>query len=404
MTKTKILLILLYVGLYPVISYSQGPTTNRFTNVDSYFNGLVGSKQLAGAVTLISIDHKTEHLKSYGLLDIENAIPMKDDALIPIASMTKIVTSIAVLKLVEEEKLQLDDPVEKYIPEFQNIKVLVNPESTETEDLKLKPTIRDLLRHTSGMVYTSGKTVTDSLYLEAGFREWNGSLRDFVVKVTEIPLAFQPNENWVYSYSHDILGYLVEVVGKMPLNEYCSKFIFKPLGLANTDFYVPKEKAAQLSNLYIFENGVLKIDDSRDNSIYHKFPHALSGGGGWWSSYCGIVTTINEFYILSELLLNYGQYNDVRILNKQTVEMMISNQIGDLNAYGNKYGLGVGVKKTDAPEKKVIFWAGAPYNTYFWIDYKMKLVAILFTNTAPFGHLGMMDKFNKLTNQALGEN
>lgn len=404
MTKTRILLILLFVVSYSAKCISQEKAANRFVSVDSYFNELISKKQLAGAVTLISIDHKIDHLKSYGMLDIENAIPMKDDVLIPIASMTKIITSVAVLKLYEDGKLDMDDPVEKYIPEFQNIKVLVNPKATQTEDLKSKPTVRDLLRHTSGMVYTSGKTVTDSLYLAAGFREWNASLYDFVKKTTEIPLAFQPNTNWVYSYSHDILGYLIEVVSQMPLNEYCSKYIFKPLGLVNTDFYVPKEKADQMSNLYIYGNGELKITDQRDNSIYNTFPHALSGGGGWWDSYCGIVTTVSEFYILSEMLLNYGQYNDIRILKKQTVEMMISNQIGDLNAFGNKYGLGVGVKKTEDSEKKVIFWAGAPYNTYFWIDYKLKLVAILFTNTAPFGHQGMMDKFNSLTKQALGDN
>lgn len=404
MTKTKILLILSLLSLYSGISFSQDNLTNRFANIDSYFNEQISNKKLAGAITLIAIDHKIEHLKSYGFLDVEKAIPMNNDVIIPIASMTKIITTIAILKLYEDGKLQLDDAVEKFIPEFGEMKVLVNPNSTQTEDIKSKPTIRDLLRHTSGIVYSSGKSVTDSLYFEAGFREWNGSLRDFVLKVTEIPLAFQPSENWIYSYSHDVLGYLVEVVSKMPLNEFFTKYIFQPLGMENTDFYVPIEKANKLSNLYNYDNGVLKIDDSRENSIYHKFPHALSGGGGWWSSYCGIVTTIKEFNILSSLLLNYGQNNNMRILERQTVELMISNQIGDLNAYGNKYGLGVGIKKTSDADEKVIFWAGAPYNTYFWIDYQKKLVGILFTNTAPFGHLGMMDKFDELTNQAIENN
>jgi CubicO group peptidase (beta-lactamase class C family) len=317
--------------------------------------------------------------------------------------MTKVITSIAILQLHEKGDLNIDDPIEKYIPDFKDIKVLEHPDSTAIHDLKTKLTIRDFLRHTSGMVYSGGKSFTDKLYKEAGFREWNDSLALFVKKVTEIPLAFQPNSNWRYSYSHDVLGYLVEIVSGNSLNDYCMNNISQPLGLQNTDFYVPKSKSDKLSDLYEYKDSKLKINDNRDSSKYNSLPNAISGGGGWWSSYGGIVTSIEDFYILSSMLLNYGSYNGTRILKEETVNTMILNQIGSLDAYGNKYGLGVGVitSKEKPNTTEEIFWAGAPYNTYFWIDYNDNVIGILFTNTAPFGHLEMMDKFKELTEKTM---
>lgn len=377
--------------------------TDSLTLIDSYFINNIKEGKLAGAITLIAKDGKIQHLKAYGYKDISDSIAMDKDILIPIASMTKVITSIAVLQLHENGDLNIDDPIEKYISEFKNIKVLKHSDSTTIEDLKTKPTIRDFLRHTSGMVYSGGKSYTDKLYKEAGFREWNDLLSSFTKKVTEIPLAFQPNSNWRYSYSHDILGYLVEIVSGTSLNVYCMKNIFKPLGLQNTDFYVPKYKSDKLSDLYKYKNNRLIIKDNRDSSKYNSLPNAISGGGGWWSSYGGIVTSIKDFYVLSSMLLYYGSYNSARILKKETVNSMISNQIGGLDAYGNKYGLGVGVTLFKAKPNltEEIFWAGAPYNTYFWIDYKDNVIGILFTNTAPFGHLGMMDKFKELTEKVI---
>jgi CubicO group peptidase (beta-lactamase class C family) len=216
-------------------------------------------------------------------------------------------------------------------------------------------------------------------------------------------LAFQPNSNWRYSYSHDVLGYLVEIVSGNSLNDYCMNNISQPLGLQNTDFYVPKSKSDKLSDLYEYKDSKLKINDNRDSSKYNSLPNAISGGGGWWSSYGGIVTSIEDFYILSSMLLNYGSYNGTRILKEETVNTMILNQIGSLDAYGNKYGLGVGVitSKEKPNTTEEIFWAGAPYNTYFWIDYNDNVIGILFTNTSPFGHLEMMDKFKELTEKTM---
>ncbi len=373
--------------------------TDSLIRVDSYFENIINEGKLAGAITLIAENGKIQHLKAYGYRDIIDSVEMDTDVLIPIASMTKVITSIAVLQLHEKGDIDIDDPIDKYIPEFKDFEVLVHPDSSMTEDLKTQPTIRDFLKHTSGMVYSDGRSYTDKLYKKAGFRKWNSSLYSFVKKVSEIPLAFQPNTNWRYSYSHDVLGYLVEIVSENSLNDYCMKNIFQPLGLKNTDFYVPDSNSDELSDLYKYEDNELVIEDNRDSSKYNLLPNAISGGGGWWDSYGGVVTSIEDYYVISSMLLNCGSYNNARILKKETVKLMISNQIGDLDAFGKKYGLGVGVttskEKPDTTEE--IFWAGAPYNTYFWIDYKDNVIGILFTNTAPFGHLGMMDKFKELT-------
>jgi len=411
--RTHVLQIV--ISLIIIVGFVQGQNKisesefcdSRLSKVDSFFCDKIYKKQLAGAITLIAKDNKIQYLKSFGYLDIEKSLSMNNDVIIPIGSMTKIITSIAVLILYEDGKFLLNDPIEKYLPELGNLKVLIDPDSILTENLKSKPTIRDFLRHTSGMVYFGGNTITDKLYRESGFRNWNKSLQEFVKKVSEIPLAYQPGTKWKYSYSYDVLGYLVEVVSGIPLNQFCKERIFDPLGLKNTDFYVPKEKSNRLSNLYLYENGELKIDDSRYNSKYNQLSKAVSGGGGWSDSYGGIVTTISEFYTISNMLLNYGICDGRRILSRKTIELMITNHIGNLRGEGKGYGLGVGVITSiggygEIGSNNDIHWAGGPYNTFFWIDYKERLIGILFSNTAPFGHLDMMSKFKILTLQAIG--
>jgi len=383
-------------------------SAKRLTRIDSFFNKAVADKTLAGAVTLIATDNEIRHFASYGHLDVENTIPMTNDVLVPIASMTKLFTAIAVMMLYEEGRFFLNDPIEKYIPEFSAIRVFTGTDNTTTEPAKTPPTIRDFLRHTSGMVYTIGNTPADKLYLDAGFRTWDKPLNEFVKKVASIPLAFHPGNNWVYSYSYDILGYFVEVISGKPLDVFCSERIFTPLELKNTGFFVPREQTNLLPNFYTYSNGTLAIDDDRNNSIYTKKPTAISGGGGWWSAHGGVVTTVSDFLIAAQVLLNYGQFDGVRLLSRKSVELMITNHVGAMAGAGKGYGLGVGIitypgDHGELSSANQIYWAGAPYNTYFFIDYLEKLIGILFTNTAPFGHLEMMDKFNLLTMQSIDD-
>lgn len=365
----------------------------EFTAIDSFFCEKVEEQQLAGAVTLLAREGKILHFNSYGYMDVERSVPMDKNVIIPIASMTKVMTSIGILILQEEGLLDIEDPVEKYLPQFCHLKVRIKPDSSETEDLIIKPTIKHLLNHTSGFLY-GGQS-----YDEAGFRDWDKSLPEFVDKITAIPLSFQPGTSWQYSYSHDILGYLIEVVSGITLDHFLRERIFLPLGMNDTDFYVPEEKTGRQSDLYRYEDGTLKKIDSRNHSIYNHLSMALSGGGGWYDSYGGVVSTVSDFYLLADWLLNYDKGLHADILHSDNLKSMVSNQICELMASGSyKYGLGVGITTRSEGQTKEIFWSGSPYNTYFWVDYEKKEVAILFTNTAPYGHMNVMNKFKELVN------
>jgi len=366
-----------------------------FSVIDSFFSEKVVIKQLAGAVTFVARENEVLHYRSYGFMDIEQAVPMDKNAIIPIASMTKLMTSISILILQEEGRLNIDEPVEKYLPQFSHLKVYVQPNTSETENITTKPTIRHLLNHTAGFVYGGAS------YVEAGFSNWNRPLPEFIDKITAIPLAFQPGTNYRYSYSHDILGYLIEKISGITLDRFMKERLFVPLGMNDTDFYVPKEKSDRQSDLYRY-NGSLEKIDLLGRSVYNRLPVALSGGGGWSDSYGGVVSTVSDFYLLTNWLLNYNNLEHIDILNSNSLKMLTSNQIGKLfassyNSY--KYGFGVGVMEGSDGETKEIFWAGSPYNTYFWVNYDKKEIGILFTNTAPYRHLDMMNKFKEMVNE-----
>ena len=394
--KKCYLLILLLLLQYPAVS-------QNFSAIESFFFEKVKQKQLGGVVALVAREGKILHFNTYGYMDVERSVPMDKNAIIPIASMTKVITSIGILILQEEGKLNLEDPIEMYLPQFCNLKVCVKPDGTETESVVTKPTIRHLLNHTSGLVYSGGNTLPDKQYVEAGFREWNKPLSEFINGIVVIPFAFHPGTMWKYSYSHDVLGYLIEVVSNSTLDSFLKERLFLPLGMNDTDFYIPEEKSGRQSDLYLYKDDSLNKVDSSSNSIYHHLPVALSGGGGWYDSYGGVVSTVSDFYLLADWLLNYDKPTHTDILNPSSLKMMISNQIGELFAFDNyKYGLGVGITVGSNGLTKEIFWSGSPYNTYFWIDYEKKEIGILFTNTSPYGHLDIMNEFkNKvsLTNE-----
>ncbi len=388
--KKYYLLTFLLLLQYPVAAQD-------FSAFDAHFSDKVEQKQLAGAITLMAREGEILHFRSYGYMNVEQSVPMDKNAIIPIASMTKVMTSIGVLILQEEERLNIDDPVENYLPQFRNLKVYVKPDAPETENLSSKPTIRHLLNHTSGIVYSWGNTLTDKQYTEAGFREWNHPLPEFIDKITSIPLAFQPGTKWQYGYSHDVLGYLIEVVSGQTIDRFLKERLFLPLGMNDTDFYVPKEKTGRQSHLFTHKDSTLQQNDAL---IYHHLPVALSGGGGWWDSYGGAVSTVSDFYILADWLLNYEKNIHPNILHTNSLKMMLSNQIGQVKAFGqSKYGLGIGITEGASGEINEAFWSGSPYNTYFWINYERKEIGILFTNTAPYGHLDVMNKFKNMAEE-----
>jgi CubicO group peptidase (beta-lactamase class C family) len=390
-----------------------GFSSQKLKEMEAVIQDHIDKKELAGVLTLIARRGEIVHFKTYGYQDMENKIEIQKSSIFRLASVTKIVTGVAALICYEEGLFLLDDPVKKYIPEFGNTQVFVSvqkgdqTDSLITEPLKRDITIRDLLRHTGGFAYSFENSPVDSLYKDAGFQTWSGSLSDFVKKIAEIPLAYQPGSKWRYSYSFDIVGYLIELVTKQPLDVFMEERIFKPLKMEDTGFYVPEMKLNRLTNYYEYKNDSLILMESPDNSPFRKLPSALSGGGGWFDGFGGLVTTAPDFSHFLQMVMNNGVLENNRILSPQSVELLITNQVHDIQDksflsgnYG--YGLGVGAsfKENNGPTMG-IDWSGGPYNTRYWIDFENKIYGIFFAQTGPWGHLGIMWKFSGLAYQAL---
>jgi CubicO group peptidase (beta-lactamase class C family) len=363
--------------------------------------------ELAGAVTLFARHGKVVQLKAYGSMDIESHKPMRTDAIFRIASMNKLPTCVAALKLYEEGRFSLDDPIAKFIPEMKNLRVLDSSQLAapggappKTVPLDRQITIRDLFRHTAGFLYAIGDSPVDQLYRDAGFREWKGSLKDFVRKLSDFPLAYQPGSKWAYSYSTDVLGYLIEVISHQPLNEYLKTHVFEPLRMGDTDYVVPDSKVDWLTSFYEYKDRSLHLVESTTESPFRRLPAGFSGGGGWGDGYGGVVSTATDLERFLQMLLNYGELDGVRILRRETVELMIADQIADIRDRSfpvSGYGLGLGVYSDPARPRQTqgIFWSGGPYNTHFIADFDLQMCGVLLTQTAPFGHLGIIGRFSE---------
>ena len=418
----KIVIVALMVNFFVNFSLGQenvktspeelGFSSNKLTQMENVIQDLVNNKKLSGVVTLIAREGKIVNFKTYGYQDVENKIKIKKNSIFRMASIAKIITGVAALICYEDGLFLLDDPVNKYIPEFNNLRVIVpeqsvNPtDSLKTESIKRDITIKDLLTHTAGFLYGDGNSPVDSLYRKAGFETWSGSLHDFVKKITGIPLAYQPGTKWRYSYSMDIVGYLIEVVTNQPLDVFFERRIFKPLKMEDTGFFVPDDKLNRLTNYYEYVNDSLKLIEAAENSPFRKRPAALSGGGGWSDGYGGLVTTALDFSRFLQMILNYGELDNVRILSPQSIELLITNHVHDIqdkaflsNNFGYGIGVGTSYKVNNGPTTSIT-WTGGPYNTRYWIDFENKIYGIFFTQTGPWGHLGIMFKFSDLTYQA----
>ncbi len=387
-----------------------GLSSERLALIDRTFQGLVDEGKIAGVSLLISRKGQVAYRQTLGYMDLEDKKPMTEDAIFRIASMTKAVTCVAVLQFFEQGRFMLDDPASTYIGALGTIRVLdpnqagADPDHLRTVPLERAITIRDLLRHTSG-IYGGQR------YTQAGLREWTGSLEGFVERLASVPLACQPGTQFLYSYSTDVLGYLVEVISGQPLDEYVAQHITGPLGMADTGFVVPREKVSRLTNHYCFADGQLVCKEQAASSPFLKRAAALSGGGGWNYSYPGLVTTAKDWWLFLEMLRGYGQLDGVRVLSRKTVELMCSDHLGDIpgaSEPGIGHGLGVGVV-TDGPRHGqlastgTIFWAGGPHNTYYFVDFQEQMCGILLMQNEPWKHLNLMRRFLVMSHQAIDD-
>lgn len=330
---------------------TAGFSSDRLTRIDTVLQEYADKKWMTGAVALVVRDGKIVYYKSFGVDDIDTKKPMPKDGIFRIASQSKAITSVAVMMLYEEGRLFLDDPISKYIPEFKKQSVIASFNEKDTTyttvPAKREVTIRDLLTHTSGIEYAQiGSRISNAIYFKNGITSGLGIkdhiLADDIKKLGGLPLMHQPGEKWTYGLNTDVLGRLVEVVSGMRLDVFFKNRIFDPLGMKDTYFYLPADKQNRLVNLYLpdslgnlqkfpasyFYNGWMLRDYPKENGTY-------------FSGAAGLSSTIMDYAIFLQMLLNGGEYGGRRILSRNSVRMMTMNQIGDLyNIYDEKFGLG----------------------------------------------------------------
>jgi CubicO group peptidase (beta-lactamase class C family) len=360
-----------------------------------------------GIVALVARRGQVAYLRSFGKLDPLKGTPLPSDAIFRIASQTKAVTTVAVMILLEEGRLLLDDPVSKYIPEFAHTSVAVQAPEKDAKGYTRTPakrpiTIRDLLTHTAGISYGDGPA--ESEYVAVGVRGWFLAdkpipIGEVVKKISTLPFNAQPGEKWVYGYNTDILGYLVERVSGMSLADFFARRITGPLGMTDTHFFLPPGKISRFTPVYgADETGTLKlIEDSADN-FYIKGPRLCYSGGA------GLLSTAGDYARFLMMLEQGGEYAGVRLLSPKTVELLTAEHASSL--YGSEgYGLGFWVTdrlgRNGLPGTVGTFgWGGAYYTTYF-VDPVERLVAVFMTQLLPAGGIDLHAKFRTLVYQSI---
>ena len=372
---------------------SLGLDPTVLENIRKYLNDTyVEDGKYVGTMTLVSRKGEVAYLDSIGFMDRENAKPMQEDSIFRIYSMSKAITSIAIMQLYEKSKFRLDDPVYWYIPSWKNLRVYqsgIYPNFL-TSRPKRHMTIRDLLTHMSGLTYDfMYKSNVDAAYRKTKVQQ-AGSLEEFAEILSTLPLEFSPGDKWNYSVSTDVLGYLVEVMSGMKLEEYFKEYIFEPLEMTDTSFSCPEEKLDRLASLYEhIPNGEPRLLD-----IPFLNTKMASGGGGLFS-------TMSDYHNFCSMLVNQGEFNGTRLIGRKTLELMTVNHLPDNqdltemseSAFsetpyaGVGFGLGFSVMLDPAKSQTIsdigeYGWGGAA-STVFFINPKEDMFVIYLTQLLP---------------------
>ncbi len=386
---------------------SVGLSSERLQGLRTVMQQYVDQGRVAGIVTYVARNGRVAELDAYGKADIEANLPMKKDTIFRVASQSKAFTSVAAMMLVEEGKLGLADPVSRYIPAFKKTTVALPPPAgavpgspVTVVPAKREITIRDMLTHTAGISYGEGPAA--ALWKAAGIQGWyfadrNEPVAAVVERMAALPMDAQPGERYVYGYNTDILGVVVEKASGMTLAEFFQKRITGPLGLTDTQFYLPPAQKDRLAAVYAARDG--KIERATDPKVgqgqYVEGPRVAYSGGA------GLLSTARDYGRFLQMLLNGGEIEGVRLLSPKTVELMTVNHVGSLYSEGN-LGFGLGFDVTEDLGKAgrhgsvgAFGWGGA-YHTTYWVDPKEKLVVALMTQLLPAGDSDLHSRFRAL--------
>jgi len=387
-----------------------GLSSARLQRLSNALEGYVREQQYAGSVTLVLRHGAVAYLEAFGLQDRDSNTAMRVDSIFRIASQTKAIVSTAAMILQEEGRLLITDPVADYIPEFAQTTVAV-PRADGGYDVVRAPrpvTIRDLLTHTSGFDYGTG--VAADRWAEAGIQGYYFSDRgepigETVARMAALPASAPPGEQWIYGYSTDILGAVVEVAAGMPLDQFLQQRIFEPLGMVDTHFYLPRDKRSRLASVYARINGGLERAPETGSAGQGAF---VDGPRRSFSGGAGLLSTATDYGRFLQMILNDGELEGQRILSPKTVELMSANHLGDIEFRpGEGFGLGfsvledVGARGTPGSVGE-LGWGGAYHSTY-WLDPVEELVVVHLTQLIPAGGVDDQRKVRTLVYQAIVE-
>jgi CubicO group peptidase (beta-lactamase class C family) len=379
---------------------SVGLSSARLEVLDEHIaRRYVDSGKLPGTLLLVARRGQLAHVHTAGMRDREQGLPVNADTIFRLHSLSKPLTTVGFMMLVERGLVALDDPVHKFIPQWQGIRALVPGDGTAT---RASPASRpllivDLLRHTSGLTYSfQNRSAVDAAYRELGIdpRVRSGSLTTMIERLATVPLQFAPGSAWNYSVSTDVLGYLIERLAERPFARYLREEVLLPLGMWDTDFQVAPANASRLASCYQLKEGRMQLEDAAATSEYLEPPAFASGGGG-------LLGTAADYLRFCLMLRNGGSLDGVRLLGAKTLQLMTANHLPegkDLHTLSQSMfsevsyagvGFGLGFAVTLDPVKCLIagsvgdyFWGGGA-GTYFWVDPAEDLIVVFMTQLAP---------------------
>ena len=359
--------------LVVVAPESVGVSSTRLERLEVGMRGFIEDGSLAGVHTVMARHGKIVHSSLAGVKDIESGAPLTDDAIYRIYSMSKPITGVAMMMLYEEGKWRLNEPVTKFIPEFANLQVYAGdgPDGEPLlEDANRSMTMRELMTHSSGLAYGLGAgNPIDRMYRELGVLDFrNKPLQSMIDTLATTPLLYQPGERWYYSIAVDVQGYLVEKLSGQPFDQFLQERIFGPLGMIDTAFYVPADKMDRLALIHGQDADGALVPPQRGDDPTQP-PAGPSGGGGLYS------TTL-DYVRFSQMVLNGGELDGVRLLSPRSVEMMRTNHLqkkalstmGPGSGFGLDFGVVMDPAAAGEPYSKGSFRWGGAAGTWFWID------------------------------------
>ncbi len=372
----------------PHINYAH------LNHIETAVKPLLEQKKLIGTVVIVVKDNQVVHYKGYGQADAEKQMPMESNTIFRIMSQTKAITSLAIMQLFEQGKIDLDQKVSTILPEYKNPTVVKDfnekDSSFTTIPATREITIRDLLTHTSGIDYSDiGSAKMKAIYAKAnipsGLGEFKSSLLDRMKALGKLPLAHQPGEKFTYGLNSDLLGCIVEVISGETLENYFHKHIFEPLGMKDTYFNLPAEKGNRLAGVYT-ENEQKQVIPwgPTFRNINPNYPLAKKS---YFSGGAGLSSTAYDYAIFLQMLLNKGKYNGQQIIGSRTAELMVSPQLNPGLMGNDNFGLGFQIQSEKSANLKMrsegSFSWGGYYGTTYWADPKENLIVLIMTQHTP---------------------